>query len=223
MPGGDLVARAGHRHGRGRPRAPGRVAQVRHRRAAAHRPRRPQRRRDLQGADLPEVPRRPARVRGRRQAHARGPDRDDGGAAQPARRARPADRRDGGLGGAARGRRAARAGLPHPHLRRALARPARERPRHARRPLSLGGVRRAAGADRVGPRGRHDPRAQGRPRARHHQRRARSPTAACSRSTCPTAAASASSTRRWSTRRVPARSSCSARARGGSRTSRATA
>ena len=42
-------------------------------------------------------------------------------------------------------------------------------------------------------------------------------------STCPTAAASASSTRRWSTRRARARSSCSARRRGGSRRSRATA
>ena len=39
---------------------------------------------------------------------------------------------------------------------------------------------------------------------------ARSPTAASTASTCPTAAGSASSTRRWSTRRAPARSSCSA-------------
>ena len=52
---------------------------------------------------------------------------------------------------------------------------------------------------------------------------ARSPTAGCSPSTCPTAAASASSTRRWSTRRARARCSCSARRAGGSRTSRATA
>ena len=65
----------------------------------------PQRRRHLQGPHLPQVPRRPARVRGRRAAHARGVDRDHGRPAQPARRARPADRGDGGLG---RGRRAAR-------------------------------------------------------------------------------------------------------------------
>ena len=52
---------------------------------------------------------------------------------------------------------------------------------------------------------------------------ARSPIAGCSASRCPTAAASASSTRRWSTRRAPARRSCSARARGGSRRSAATA
>ena len=48
-----------------------------------------------QGPHLPQVPRRPARVRGRRPAHARGQHRDDGRAAQPARRARPADRRHG--------------------------------------------------------------------------------------------------------------------------------
>ena len=52
---------------------------------------------------------------------------------------------------------------------------------------------------------------------------ARSPTAGCTRSTCPTAAASASSTRRWSTRRGPGRPSCSAPRAGGSRRSRATA
>ena len=57
---------ARHRHGRRRPRAAGRVAEVGHRRAAADRPCRPQRRRDLEGPHLPEVPRRPARVRGRR-------------------------------------------------------------------------------------------------------------------------------------------------------------
>ena len=44
-----------------------------------------------------------------------------------------------------------------------------------------------------------------------------------SRRRCPTAAASASSTRRWSTRRAPARRSCSAPRRGGSRRSGATA
>ena len=139
MPGRDVVARARHRHGRRRPRAAGRVAEVGHRRAAAHRPRRPQRRRHLQGPHLPEVPRRPARVRGRRPAHARGPDRDDRRPAQPARRARPADRRDGGLGEdePLRGRRAARAARPHLHLRRAVARAARERARHARRPLPV--------------------------------------------------------------------------------------
>ncbi len=51
---------------------------------------------------------------------------------------------------------------------------------------------------------------------------ARSPTAASTASTCPTAAGSASSTRRWSTRHAPARPSCSAPPPGGSRTSPAT-
>ena len=171
VPGGDVVARARHRHGRRGPRAAGRVAEVGHRRAAADRPRRPQRRRDVEGPHLPEVPRRPARVRGRRQADARGADRDHGRAAQPARRARAADRRDGRLDRVARGRRPPRARAAHPHLRRAVARPARERARHARRPLPVGGVRRAAPADRVGPRGGDDPRPQGLARAGDHQRR----------------------------------------------------
>src|SRR3712207_8275768 len=51
------------------------VAEVGVARAAAHRPRRPRRRGDVEGAHLPEVPLRPARVRGRHQAHARGADR----------------------------------------------------------------------------------------------------------------------------------------------------
>jgi ATP-dependent Lhr-like helicase len=52
---------------------------------------------------------------------------------------------------------------------------------------------------------------------------ARSPTAVCSVCSCRTAHAWASSTRRWSTRAVRARPSCSVRARGASRTSRPTA
>ena len=170
VPGGDLVAGARHRHGRGRPRPAGRVAEVGHRRAAADRPRRPQRRRDLEGPHLPEVPRRPARVRGRRQADARGADRDHGRAAQPARRARAADRGDGRLDRVAERRRPPRARVAHPHLRRAVARPARERARHARRALPVGGVRRAAAPDRVGSRGGDDPRPQGLARAGDHQR-----------------------------------------------------
>ena len=43
LPRGHLVARARHRHGRGGPRDPGGVAQVGHRRPAAHRPRRARR------------------------------------------------------------------------------------------------------------------------------------------------------------------------------------
>ena len=62
VPRRDLVARARDRHGRGRPRDPGRVAEVGRARPAADRPRRPRARRRLEGPHLPEVPRRPARV-----------------------------------------------------------------------------------------------------------------------------------------------------------------
>ena len=91
---GDVVARAGHRHGRRRPRRPRRVADERRIGPAARRASRPPGRRAVEGHPLPEVPRRPPRVRGRRQADARRGDRDDGHAPQPARRPRPAARRD---------------------------------------------------------------------------------------------------------------------------------
>ena len=68
----------------------------------------------------------------------------------------------------------------------------------------------------------HDPGAPGRAAARGHQRRHDPRPRPVLASRCPTAAASASSTRRWSTRRAPARRSCSARAPGGSRRSGAT-
>ena len=92
--GRDLQPRVRHRHGRHRPRAPGRVAEVGHRWPPADRPRWPQRRRHLQGAHLPEF-------RGdllecavvaqrMREGRSRAP-----GPAQRARRAGPAARRDG--------------------------------------------------------------------------------------------------------------------------------
>ena len=68
LPRRHLVARARDRHGRGRPRDPGRVAEVGRARPAADRPRGPRARRGLEGPHLPEVPRRPARGRGRRAA-----------------------------------------------------------------------------------------------------------------------------------------------------------
>ena len=128
--------------------------------------------RHLEGPHLPQVPRRPPRVRGRRQAHARGPHRADRRAAQRARRPRPADRRDRGLvgGRADRCRRAARARHAHALLRRAQPRAAGERPGHARRPLPVGRVRRAAAAHRVGPGRRDDPSPQGRAPARGDER-----------------------------------------------------
>ena len=63
-----VLARARHRHGRGRPRRPGRVAGRGGRGPAAHRPGRPPRRRAEHGDDLPEAPRRPARGRRRRRS-----------------------------------------------------------------------------------------------------------------------------------------------------------
>ena len=62
---------------------------------------------------LPEVPRRPRRLRRGRAQHARGRGRGDALSAQPARRAGAADRRDGGDGRLA-GRRAVRAGARAP-------------------------------------------------------------------------------------------------------------
>ena len=225
VPGRDLVARARHRHGRGRPRAPGRVAEVGHRRAAADRPRRPRRRRHVEGPHLPQVPRRPARVRGRRAAHARGPDRD-----APSCRA---TRSTCSPSRSSRSRRRPRTAVAVDELHALVTRTysfaelsraaARERARHARRPLPVGGVRRAA---RRASSGTASAARSARARAPARWRSptpARSPTAGCSPSTCPTAAASASSTRRWSTRRGRARCSCSARRAGGSRRSRATA
>ena len=61
-------------------------------RAAADRPRRPRARRDVQGAHLPEVSSRPARVGGGGARDARGRDRGDADPPQPAGRARTAGR-----------------------------------------------------------------------------------------------------------------------------------
>ena len=137
--------------------------------AAASRPRRPHPRRGLEGADLPQVPRRPARVRGGRPPDAHRGDRGDRHPAEPARRARPAP----GLDGRTRrvgDRRGREAGPLGPALRRALPRAARERARHAGRPLPVGAVRRTAPADRLGPHQGHDARPARRPPAGGRQR-----------------------------------------------------
>ena len=107
VPRRDLEPRARHRHGRGRPRDPGREPEVGRAGPAAGRPRRARARCDLEGPDLPEVPRRPARVRGRGEGDAGRRDRGDGDPAQSARRPRAAGRRDLRRGGD-RGRRAVR-------------------------------------------------------------------------------------------------------------------
>ena len=157
VPRRHVEPRARDRHGRRRPRRPGREPEVRRARAPAGRPRGARARRRLEGPHLPEVPRRPARVRGRREGDARGRDRGDRDPAEPSRRPRAAGRRDL-RGGRDRGRRAARARPRRLPLRRPLARAARERARHARRPLPVGRVRRAPPADRLGPHRRRDPR-----------------------------------------------------------------
>ena len=207
VPRRHVVARARHRHGRRRPRAAGRVAEVRLARAAAHRPRRPRRRRHVEGPDLPEVPRRPARVRGRHAAHARGagssrrscratrstcsPSRSSRSPPPPSRSRWRVDELY------------ALVTRTHSYARAAARRCSRTCSTcstAATRQREFGELRPRIVWDRVGGTIRarkgarqlavtnagHDPR----PRPLH-------------RSRCPTAAASASSTRRWSTRRGP--------------------
>ena len=70
VPGGDVVTGARHRHGRRGPRGAGGVAQVGDARPAADRPRGSRGGRGVARTDLPQVPRRPARVRRRGAAHA---------------------------------------------------------------------------------------------------------------------------------------------------------
>ncbi len=169
LPRRHLLARARDRHGRRRPRDPGRVAEVGRARAAADRPLRAHARRRREGPHLPEVPLRPARERRRRAGDSGGRDRGDADPAQPARRARAAGGRDRGRRGDRR-RRPARSRHPRLPVRRPLPRAARERARHAGRPLPLGRVRGAAAADRLGPDGGGDPRPGGRAPARGHER-----------------------------------------------------
>ncbi len=126
--GRHVQPRARHRHGRGRPRHPGREPDQRRPRAPARRPSRPPGRGTEQGRHLPEVPRRPARMRRRHASDARGRDRGHVDPAQPARRPRPAARRDDGHG-PLDGRRPAGHGHPRVAVRDADPRPARGRPR----------------------------------------------------------------------------------------------
>ena len=101
------------------------------------------------------------------------------------------------------GRRAVRARHAHALLRRAVAR----RCSRTSSTCSTAATRRASSASCArASSGTASAGRSARARARASSRSptpARSPTAACSPSCCPTAAASASSTRRWSTRRAP--------------------
>ena len=158
----------------------------------------------------------------RRPAHARGPRRGDALPAPAARRARAADRRR------VRGRRLGRstscsrscaAARTSPTCRATRSRPCSTCSRAATRPTSS----RVCGRGSSGTASRAGCRPAKARSGSRSRAAARSPTAGCSACSCPTAGGSASSTRRWSTSRAPARRSCSARRRGGSRRSRTTA
>ena len=181
---------------------------------------------DQRRRHLPEVPRRPGRLRRGRQGDARRRRRGDPLSAQPARHRRAADRRDGVDGRLGR-RRAVRDDPARGAVRGAQSHGVRRRARHAVGPLSVRRVRRAAAARHLGSRRRHAHRARRREARRDRQRRHDSRPRAVRRlpRSAPARArrASASSTRRWCSRAASARRSCSAPRRGGSRRSRTTA
>ena len=162
--------RARHRHGRRRPRDPGRGAAERGLRAPAHRPRRAPGRRGQPRRAVPQAPRRRPAHRDRHRADAGRADRGDLRAPEPARHPRAADGR--GI-------------RPRPGRRRGLVRDGQaQRPvphasplgvrgdaRPARGSIPLGRVRRAASAARLGPRPRHAHGSARRAADRRHQRR----------------------------------------------------
>ena len=170
VPRRDLVARARDRHGRRRPRDPGREPEVGRARPAAGRPRRPRPRRRLEGAHLPQVPRRPARVAPssrRRCARARSRRRRSRATRSTCSRSRSSRSAPTTRSRSTTCTTLVRGAYPFADLSRAAA---RERARHARRPLPVRRVRRAAAADRLGPhRGRRQGPA-GRAAARGHER-----------------------------------------------------
>ena len=185
MPRRDVVARARHRHGRRRPRAAGRVAEVGRARPAAHRPRRPRRRRHVAraGSSRSSAPtcssaRSSCKLMREGEIEPTVVPRNalDVLAQQIVAIAASAPS-DEPVGVddlyALVTRTHSYAELPRPLLENVLDM------LDGRYPSAEFGELRAA--HRLGPRRRHDPRAQGRAPARGHERRARSPTAACSR------------------------------------------
>ncbi len=153
-PGRDLVARARHRHGGDRSRRADRGAAIGRQRPAAHRARQPPGGRRQHRRHLPEVSRRPGRLRGGHRRHARGQGRVDAVSAQPSRRAGAADRRDGRHRGLD-GRGHLQPSAPGRAVRRTEPPGVRERARHAVGPLPVGRIRRAAPTSDVGSRGRN--------------------------------------------------------------------
>ncbi len=199
----------------------------RRQRPAAHRPRRPPGRRDQRRHHLPEVPRRSRRLRRRRASM------HDGKVEATRYPRNPLDVLAQQIVAMTAMDRwtvdelfdTVRSAAPFAELDRSDV---RRRARHAVGPLSVGRVRGAAPARHLGPRERHDRRARGREARRDRQRRHDSRSRPLRRvpgRRRPTAArASASSTKRWCSRRragedFPARRV----ARGGSKRSRTTA
>ncbi len=162
--GGHQQPRARHRHGRGRPGRPDRVAAERRERAPAGRARRPPGRRDQPWGAVPQAPRRPRADRRRRRADAQRRDRVPPGADQPARRPGPAGRGRDRRRGVGR-RRALRAGAPQRGVHPAPAQRLRRHARPAVGPLPQRRVRRAPAPHRVGPRHRQPHRSARAPNA----------------------------------------------------------
>ena len=170
LPRRDLLAGAGDRHGRRRPRDPGRVAEVGDPRPAADRPRRPRLGETSKGrifpkyrGDLLECAVVARRMREGEIEETTIPQNPLDVLAQHLVSMAALDEWEVDEVERARHR--------HRVLPRPLARTARERARHARRPLPVRPLRRAAAADRLGPHRGHDPRPQRRAPAGRHQRR----------------------------------------------------
>ena len=142
--GRHLQPGARHRHGRGRPGHPGRVAALGGQRPAAHRPGRAQRRRRHPRRHLPQVPGRPGPGGGRGPADAGRADRGAAHPPQPAGRARPADRGDDRARRLGRGR-PGPGGPPGRAVRQPDPAGARGGARHAGRAVPERGVRRSCG------------------------------------------------------------------------------
>ena len=175
------LARARHRHGRGRPRRPDRGAAVASRRASsASAAPATTSARVSRGRDLPEVPRRPPRrAPTATRAHDGGRGRGDVLPAEPARRARAADRRRSSRSDDDRRRRASSrscaAPRPSPSSRAARSRACSTCSPAATRRDEFAELRPRVTWDRVT---RHAARARGRASASRSSTAAPSPTAA---------------------------------------------
>ena len=161
VPRRDLVARARDRHGRRRPRDPGRVAEVGRARAAADRARRARARRRLERAHLPEVPRATCSSRPSSPSGCA-----EGAIEETVIPRNPLDVLAQQIVAICADEEISVDDLLRPRpprlpVRRPLARPARERARHARRPLPVRRVRGAPAAHRLGPHRRRRPRTPG--------------------------------------------------------------